>query len=178
VPDPARWPGPEEPAMSLRPVLFAALILFAPLARAGAPSPESVERLMEVMRTPHQLEVMFQVMENGFETGLQSGLRGRKLSAADQRQVDELRQRISRDIREALSWEALKPIYARIYQAQLDQEEVDAMVAFYGTALGQSILDKMPAIMQAASTEMQERTGPLQRKMVNDMQEAMGKLSR
>ena len=45
-------------------------------------------------------------------------------------------------------WQELEDMVIPIYVKHLTAEEMDASIAFYRTPIGQSILQKMPAVMQ------------------------------
>lgn len=51
-------------------------------------------------------------------------------------------------LREEVSWAKLKPMTMDVYMRQFTEAEISAMLAFYQTDEGQSILKKMPQVTQ------------------------------
>ena len=80
-----------------------------------------------------------------------------------------------------LNWDALLPMYLRIYRESFTQDELDGMTAFYKTPAGQAVVRKMPVVMQRVFGEMQvmlkpmqERIQQIQQETVRELQEASG----
>jgi len=51
-------------------------------------------------------------------------------------------------MKEDLSYDKLEPEYIKIYQDTFSEEEIQGMITFYETPVGQSVITKMPLIMQ------------------------------
>ena len=53
----------------------------------------------------------------------------------------------------------MRPIYLGIYRETFDQAEIDGLIAFYRSPIGQSFVRKMPAVVQRSmavtQTQMQ-----------------------
>jgi hypothetical protein len=43
-----------------------------------------------------------------------------------------------------LSWQKLEPDFAKLYAANYTAEQLDGLIAFYGSPLGQAVLAKTP----------------------------------
>ena len=136
---------------------FAALALCAN-AFAAPPSDASLKRLFEVQRMDALLDQSFQrvggmVLAN---PNIQNFL---KDAPADKRPQLEaaLRNHANRIVAEINT----PQVRAQLRKATMDgvktvytQEEVDALIGFYGTEVGQSILDKMPRYLEATTNPM------------------------
>ena len=136
---------------------FAALALCAN-AFAAQPSDASLKRLFEVQRMDALLDQSFQrvggmVLAN---PNIQNFL---KDAPADKRPQLEaaLRNHANRIVAEINT----PQVRAQLRKATMDgvktvltQEEVDALIGFYGTEVGQSILDKMPRYLEATTNPM------------------------
>lgn len=59
--------------------------------------------------------------------------------------------KISELLDENLSWETVKAFTAKIYMETFSEAEVLELVEFYKTPLGQKLLTKMPAVMEATT---------------------------
>jgi hypothetical protein len=147
-------------------LVFAALALvaFSSGARAAA-SPESVERLMQVMKVQSQLETVYAqalpIMQNAMRQSV-----GAKMSAAEaEHLVDVVMPKIDAAVREEFSWAKLKPGFAAIYADTFTQEEVDGLIVFYDGPIGSSLIAKTPELTLRSLRMMQERMGPMMQRV-------------
>jgi len=69
-----------------------------------------------------------------------------------------------------LSWAALKPMTLEVYRSTFSQEEVNAMIAFYGSPTGQSVIAKMPLASQKSAQLVQQRLGPVMQRVMYQAQ--------
>jgi hypothetical protein len=136
----------------------------APVAVAAEPSDAQIDRLIETMDMRRMLDDMFAQMD---AMSLQMGEQFLDEDAtAEQR--EDMRQVIAKQqaaTRKAMSWDALGPVYRNVYRKLFTAEEVDAMIAFYGSQTGRGILRKMPQAMELTMQEMQ----PMLHALVEDM---------
>jgi hypothetical protein len=82
-------------------------------------------------------------------------------------------------IRDDLSWDKMEPVYVEIYQNTFTQNEINALIAFYKTPLGKSIVVKLPEAMKTAElqtlqtvNQMMNRIREMQREVAEDVQSA------
>ena len=136
---------------------FAALALCAN-AFAAPPSDASLKRLFEIQRMNALLDQSLQRVEGMMlsNPNIQNFL---KDAPADKRPQLEaaLRNHANRIVAEINT----PQVRAQLRKATMDgvktvltQEEVDALIGFYGTEVGQSILDKMPRYLEATMNPM------------------------
>ncbi|WP_251268746.1 DUF2059 domain-containing protein, partial [Enterobacter hormaechei] len=78
--------------------------------------------------------------------------------------------RTSQTLRQALSWQQLRPMYVDLYKKTFSKEDVLAMAEFYESAAGQSLLDKTPALMQNVMVAIQARMQPLFADLQKDLE--------
>lgn len=145
-------------------LLAVACAFAAPATLAAEPSDAQVDRLIETMDMRRMIDDMFTQID---AMSLQMGEQFLDENAtAEQR--EEMRQVIAKQqaaTRKAMSWDALGPIYRKVYRKLFTAEEVDAMIAFYGSEAGRGILRKMPQAMELTMQEMQ----PMLHALVEDM---------
>jgi hypothetical protein len=67
----------------------------------------------------------------------------------------------------------MKPIYVEIYRDSFDQTEIDGLIAFCRTPVGQSFIEKMPVVMQKSLVAKQTLMAPLMAKMRAAMDKAV-----
>lgn len=130
-------------------------LLLASQARAEPPSVSSIETLLAVTKADRLLDTMYGNMEQSMRQGMLAALAGRTLTPEQQRLIDNLPARFSKVMRSELSWESLKPLLVPVYLETFDQAEVDGLIAFYRSPLGQRLLDKQPLVAQKSSAAMQ-----------------------
>jgi uncharacterized protein len=146
----------------------------SPVAVDAAPPTEAqVDRLLETMDMRRTLDEMFAQMETLSDSMTLQMLGedataeqrdGAKRAAAGQLQA--MRKTMSW---ETMSWETMAPVYRRVYARLFTAEEVDAMIAFYGSEAGRGIMRKMPQAMQLTMEEMQ----PMMAQMIAEMQKTL-----
>ena len=75
-------------------------------------------------------------------------------------------------IREEVSFAAMHQTYVAIYREAFPQQEIDGILAFYGTPAGRALIDKTPFVMQRTMELMQARIGPIVQKFQESVRKA------
>jgi len=144
-------------------------------ATAAEPSAESVQKLLTVTKTEALLDQMVGSFEQAMRAGMQQAVAGKRLTAQQQAILDAAPAEFAAVMREELSWAKLQPLYVGIYRESFTQEEIDGMLAFYATPVGQAMIDKMPQVMGRSMQLMQVTAAPMAEKMRGAMQRAIEK---
>ena len=140
--------------MKLKTLLLpvAALALCAN-AFAAPPSDASLERLFEVQKMDALLDQSFQSME-GIVLSDPNVQKFLKDAPEDKR--PQLEAVLKKYANQSIAEINTPQVRAQLRKATMEgiktvltQEEVDALIGFYGTEVGQSILDKMPRYLEA-----------------------------
>ena len=135
--------------------LLLPLATFALCANAFAapPSDASLERLFEVQRMDALLDQSFQTME-GIVLSDPNVQKFLKDAPEDKR--PQLEAVLKKYANQSIAEINTPQVRAQLRKATMEgiktvltQEEVDALIGFYGTEVGQSILDKMPRYLEA-----------------------------
>ncbi len=151
-------------------LLIVAGAFAAPAALATEPSDAQVDRLIETMDMQRMLGNLLAQMD---AMNLEMGERFMGEGTTPE-QRERIRQTIARQqagTRNAMSWEKIGPIYRNVYRKLFTAEEIDAMIAFYGSPAGRSILQKMPKAMALAMEDMQ----PIMETLIADLQKELEK---
>jgi hypothetical protein len=159
----------------------AVLALAALLSTAHAATPESVDRLLQVMKVQSQLETMMSRTLPAMQQSMrESMLAAMRQAMGDQfdperarRMFDNVQARVDPMLRELMSWEQLKPDLVAIYSETFTQEEIDGLAAFYDTPLGRALVDKMPEVTQRSVQLMQRRLAPMMQRVMQISKEAV-----
>ena len=129
-----------------------------------------IDRLLEVIDMKSMMGSMLKQMGDAQEAAIAQAF-GNDLSDKDKAEMTEFMHRTQTKVQARLSWDKLEPMLRRVYTQLFTKQEVDAMVAFYGSAEGQSILKKSPQAMALTMQEMQ----PVMQDMMADLKQDLDK---
>jgi len=155
----------------------AGLLLAGPTIADDSPaSDESVRQLLELTEA-HKLIDAAKLQVNTMVTAaLQDAVQGKALTPARQAVVERMHAKMIAMVDGMLNWDALLPMYLRIYRESFTQDELDGMTAFYKTPAGHAVVRKMPVVMQRVLGEMQVMLKPMQERIQQIQQEAVREL--
>lgn len=129
--------------------LLALVALVTSLGAHAAPaSEESVERLLAATNAEALMPSLYAGMDQMMRQTLQHLVKGKSLTAEQQRALDALPSKFVSVMKDEMSWQKLKPKYIQLYRETFEQEEVDGLLAFYASPAGQAMITKMPVVMQ------------------------------
>lgn len=140
----------------------------APVAFAAEPTDAQVDRLIEVMDMRRVLDEMFAQMD-AMGTQMGEQMLGEDATPEQRAAVREAMAKQNASMRKFMSWDNVGPVYRRIYRRLFTAEEIDAMIAFYGSETGRGIMRKMPQAMELGMQEMQ----PMLQTLISDMQKEL-----
>lgn len=131
-------------------MLIAAIAVAAGLSvpAVRAADPDSVEELMLLLKLDQQMAQMQAIVQESADTGFQQAVKQQGLSQEQIERLQPVLEAYKRNLVEVLSWENLKTEMALIYQEELSDEEVEATIVFYRSPEGQSLIAKLPVLMQ------------------------------
>jgi hypothetical protein len=155
-------------------LLLACLLLAAPAFANDAPaSDESIREMLAVSDAHKLIDTVRGQIDAMMKDSMHQALQGKVLSADKQVILDHMQAKMAAVIDEMLDWNALQPMYIRIYRASFTQDELDGMLAFYKTPAGQAMINKMPLVMQNVMSEMKVLIGPMQQKLQQIQRETL-----
>lgn len=131
--------------------LFITLILGTVIsipAFAQPTSKDSVKELLKITKSEQFLGQMSPQINNMMHSSIEKLTRGKKLTKKQELALVNYSQELGKIMQEELTWAKLEPEMIKIYAEEFTQEEVDGMIQFYKTPVGQSTIDKMPIVMQ------------------------------
>lgn len=97
-----------------------------------------------------------------------------EVSESEQAIFDDYYQSMNELMKEEVSWQKLEPGIVTIYSNQFTEEELGAMIDFYKTEHGKSILKKMPTV----TTESMIMTQSLMQQVLPKVQKLTTKLKK
>jgi hypothetical protein len=141
-------------------------------AADAPPSEASVKQLLELSHAHQVLDNMMSQMDGLMRNAMQQATHGQSPSPEVQKSFEKARNDVQKAFKEKFTWSKLEPVYVRIYQKSWTQDEIDGMIAFYKTPTGQSVINKMPVVMQNSMNETMQMMAPLMER-VEQMQQEM-----
>jgi len=159
--------------LTARLLLTAALLLgCGNLVHAAPPTQSQIDELLKVTRVRESIANMLPHLQASHQQMIQQLMAGRELSEQQQQQLDKMMATAMKTVAELLSWEQLQPLYRDLYAQTFDAEEVQAMIDFYASPTGQSMVQKMPLLMQNAMQAVQERLIPFLQELQHNIEQA------
>jgi hypothetical protein len=117
-------------------------------------SDADIDRLLQVMDARSMMDKVMQQMTVAQQAMVEEAI-GKDASAADRARMHELVAKTNAVMLKHMSWNALEPVMRRVYAQVFDKQEVDAMIAFYSSREGASILKKTPQVLAISMQEIQ-----------------------
>jgi hypothetical protein len=143
----------------------------APPPKPAPPTPESVDKLLELTGVENLNDSVIHQLGKMTENIVNHTFQGKKLGADADPLKDSARRKLQAIVKEDLSWDKMKPVYARIYSETFTQEDVDGIIAFFETKAQKDYAARMPAVTQKTYGEIQQRIGPIMKKMQDAMKD-------
>jgi hypothetical protein len=138
-----------------------ALPVAAALAQDAKPTEESVRRLFEVMHTSQMIDTVMAQMDANLHDALERATGGRPLNAQQQQLHDDLSAKIQGMLKEELAWSRLEPQLVQVYRNTFTRGEIEAMLGFYDSPSGRSVVAKLPQATQQMMQMTQEHVRTL-----------------
>ena len=150
-------------------IIFMAMLMGTTLAYADeATKNAQTEKLLKFMKVDQQLEVTNQRMRRQTERmlaaqNLPEGLSG-KMQKIFNKQFDM--------VTEATSWDNLKNDVIAIYTTTFTEEEINGLVEFYSSDLGQKMIANLPDLfqkgMEIAQNRLMEKKQEIEKTMMEE----------
>ncbi|MEP6821593.1 MAG: DUF2059 domain-containing protein [Chthoniobacterales bacterium] len=158
-------------------ILFLLLVTCTAVSAAETvPSEASIRELLTIMDAKKMVDSMMGQMNGMMQGTMREALKGQQLSAEEQKMIQNSMTEMQGSMSEVLSWSKLEPMYIRIYQRSLTQEEVSGMITFYKTPVGEAMIHKMPVIIQNTMQEVQAMVAPMMQSVQQSQQRLLAQL--
>jgi hypothetical protein len=93
-----------------------------------------------------------------------------------QKQITDFQQRVMDVVNQKIGWKALEPDFINLYASTYTEEELDGIIAFYKSPVGQKMMEKTPELMSKSTQITQQKMSELQpqlNQMVQDFMKQM-----
>ncbi|OEF87700.1 DUF2059 domain-containing protein [Vibrio splendidus] len=146
------------------------LFLLVPLKLSAAQDTKQalVQELLQIMDVDSTLDAVYVQMDS-MMTNMSKEL---EVSESERAIFDDYYQSMNELMKEEVSWQKLEPTIVTIYSNQFTEDELGAMIDFYKTEHGKSILKKMPKV----TTESMIMTQSLMQQVIPKVQKLTTKL--
>ena len=92
------------------------------------------------------------------------------------KQITDFQQRVMDTVDQKIGWKALKPDFINLYASTYTEEELDGIVGFYKSPIGQKMIEKTPELTTKSTQITQQKMNELQpvlSQMVQDFMKQM-----
>lgn len=117
-------------------------------AFAQQASKESVKELLKITKSEQLIDQMSEQMNMMMSSSIEQMTQGQNLTTKQELAIINYSQELTKIMQQDLTWAKLEPDIIKIYAEEFTQEEINGMLEFYKTPVGQSTINKMPIIMQ------------------------------
>ncbi|ENX06478.1 hypothetical protein F898_03428 [Acinetobacter courvalinii] len=117
-------------------------------AFAQPASKDSIKQLLKITKSEQFLGQMSPQISNMMHSSIEKFTQGKQLTTKQELALVNYSQELGKIMQEQLTWAKLEPEMIKIYAEEFTQQEIDGMIQFYKTPVGQSTIDKMPIVMQ------------------------------
>lgn len=146
------------------------------LAADAPPTEASIKQLLEVSHARQLVDSMIGQMDGMMKNAMAQAAQGQQISPKTQKEIDQFETDMLAEMKTVLDWSKLEPLYVRVYQKSFNQQEIDGMLGFYKTQIGQAVLNKMPLVLQNTMTEVQQMVRPMMQHLQQKQQEMAAKV--
>lgn len=154
----------------LRNTLFI-LLFFSTSAMATPASDGSIKQLLTVTKAQRLLNSMHAQVNALMDNSIRMELKGKQPTAKQQKAIKHMKTQMIAILQQGMSWKKLEPVYIRLYKDSFTEEEIKGMLAFYKTAAGQAVINKMPLLMRKTMVEIQQMSAGMAPQMQKVQQE-------
>lgn len=138
----------------------------APLP-ADAPSREEVLQLFDLLQIKKLTETMMQAARAQVTSMAEQTLREEMPNPTpeQQRDFDDVLKGVTDDVLSGFPLDEMLDVMVPVYQRHLSKSDLQAIVAFYSSAVGQKLLHEQPQMVQESMVAM----APIQQRMMEEM---------
>ena len=138
----------------------------AAYAQDAKPAEESLRQLFEVMHSSNLLDAYLTQIDGTVRASMQQALAGQQLNPKQQKILEDMGREIGSLVKAELNWSAIEPVMIEVYRNTFSQHEVDGMLTFYRSEVGQAVIAKLPTAMQQSMTSIQSHVKTLTPRIV------------
>ena len=151
------------------------------IAPENQASSEQLAKLFDVMRIRDQMKSMRQIVPTMVQQQIRSAMKeteaglpsGTKLTAEQREGMEKVMNKYVQKAMDLYPTDEMLTDMTTIYQRHLSKDDVDGLIAFYGSPAGQHLLDSQPVIAQEfmpiVMGKVSERSQAMTKEMMKEM---------
>lgn len=133
--------------MKLNAIICSILLTLPVFAQADEAS--KTAKLNELVQmTNINMDAMADSMYSQLNIMLKNLAKEMDVQPSEQAILNDYSQQMVAMVKDELSWDKMGPLIVDVYSRNFSEQEIDDILAFYKTETGQSMLKKMPIVMQ------------------------------
>lgn len=157
----------------MRYILLCAILLSSfNVAASEDTKREQVVELMNLMNMSSMMDAMYSQMN----VMMQNASKELGVKPSEQPIFDKYYGKMTTVMKEEMNWKKMEPQIMDLYVRHFDEKEISDMLAFYKTETGQSVIKKMPLLMQESiliGQQMMKDALPELRKVSQELASAL-----
>ncbi len=126
------------------------------------------EKLHEMFRLAHIDQAMTQTFQQQVQQlprMMQAMFPGAKITPEQQKDMDAFMRKVLGIVQTEASWTKLEPQFTSIYASTYSEQEIDGLIAFYKSPVGQEMVAKQPELLNKSQAVTQSMMVDLQPKL-------------
>lgn len=158
-------------------VLVIVLTLGCCCARADEASKRAkAEQLFGLLRMDTMMDQLLSGVKKQVQQITESMPGTDQATPEQKKQITDFQQRVMDVVSQKIGWKALEPDFINLYASTYTEEELDGIVAFYKSPIGQKMIEKTPELTAKSTQITQQKMSELQpvlSQMVQDFMKSM-----
>jgi hypothetical protein len=152
-------------------IALIAAALFWNAAPALADQASKTAKIEEMLALTHADRIMGQMLDQ-MKGSITEQMSRIDVPESARAAATEIQQKILNLVADRMNWDKAKPKFVQIYDETFSESDIDGILAFYKSPAGQSMLEKMPQLMQksmAVGQQLVGDIGPEVKRMMEEM---------
>jgi hypothetical protein len=163
-------------------LVILAIFLAAPsIAHADEASKRvKIQELFTTLHLDRTMKLVMDAVLKQVKDASQQQLVGVTLTDAQQKKFDDFQQKVFDLVNDQMSWPKIEPDYIKLYNDAYTEEQIDGILSFYKSPVGQAMIDKTPDLTTKSLQISQGRMQAIQpqlRQLMQDFTKDMAALS-
>src|SRR6201995_2572401 len=93
------------------------------------------------------------------------------------KQIADFQQRVMDAVNQKIGWKALEPDFINLYASTYTEEDLDGIIAFYKSPIGQKMIEKTPELTSKSTQITQQKMSELQPQLSQMVQDFMKQMA-
>ena len=160
-------------------VVLIVMLAVAPYsARADEASKQAkVKELFATMHMDHMLDQMMSSIQKEVQVMTQKSQSAQGMTPEQKKLTQNFMDKAMKIVNDSVGWTVLEPDYVKLYASTYTEAEIDGILAFYKSPVGQAMLEKTPELSAGGMQIVRGRMASFQPKIQALQQEYVKELA-